>query len=160
VHATEVEAILPASNSPSTEDARASMQQGDVKQAAAPISMTVSYKSDLQSGRVIPLKAEMPSALSDPADGRWIVVAVWEQVQNSNRSAGLVADYDTGAKADSGGDGQNKIAGSGDAGLQTGGQITVTRFILRIFPASSNTNFKPAQPDLVPTRNGWLVLQL
>jgi hypothetical protein len=134
------------------------MQDNEVKQSATPISMTPTYKHDLQSPRAIQLKAEMPSAQSEPAPGQWIVVAVWEQVQSSNQSAGLRADYETGANAS--GDGQNKIAGNDDAGSQTAGQFTVTRLIFRILPASSNADSKSTQPSIVPTRNGWLVLQL
>jgi beta-lactamase regulating signal transducer with metallopeptidase domain len=158
VYATEVEAILPASGWPRSADARAAMQDNEVKQSATPISMTPTYKHDLQSPRAIQLKAEMPSAQSEPAPEQWIVVAVWEQVQSSNQSAGLRADYETGANAS--GDGQNKIAGNDDAGSQTAGQFTVTRLIFRILPASSNADSKSTQPSIVPTRNGWLVLQL
>jgi hypothetical protein len=32
--------------------------------------------------------------------------------------------------------------------------------IFRILPASSNADSKSTQPSIVPTRNGWLVLQL
>jgi hypothetical protein len=108
--------------------------------------------------REVLFKAELPSAQSAPAQGEWIVVAAFEQVEGSNQNAGLVADYETGASATTGPD--SKMAGNEKAGSEQPGQITVTRLILRIVPASSIAHSLSTQPDVVPTRNGWLVLQL
>jgi hypothetical protein len=69
-----------------------------------------------------------------------------------------VADYETGAKVAS--DPESKLAVNEMAGSQQAGQITVTRLILRIIPASSNASSETKQPSIVPTRNGWFVLQL
>jgi beta-lactamase regulating signal transducer with metallopeptidase domain len=108
--------------------------------------------------REVLFKAELPSAQSAPAQGEWIVVAAFEQVEGSNQNAGLVADYETGASATSSPD--SEMAGNEKAGSEQPGQITVTRLILRIVPASSIAHSLSTQPDVVPTRNGWLVLQL
>ena len=55
---------------------------------------------------------------------------------------------------------ESKLAVNEKAGSQQAGQITITRLILRIIPASSNASSESKQPSIVPTRNGWLVLQL
>jgi beta-lactamase regulating signal transducer with metallopeptidase domain len=121
-------------------------------EAAAPV------RERAEDAREVLLKAELPNAHSMPVQGEWIVVATFEQVESANQNAGLVADYETGAKVAS--DPESKLAVNEMAGSQQAGQITVTRLILRIIPASSNASSETKQPSIVPTRNGWFVLQL
>ncbi len=111
-----------------------------------------------EDAREVLLKAELPNARSVPEQGEWIVVAMFEQVESTCGNAGLVADYETGSSAASGPG--NKMVANEKAGSQQAGQITVTRLILRVVPADSNANSELMQPAIVPTRNGWLVLQL
>lgn len=171
-NAAKAEAILPGSGSAHGNVTRASMQLGGVRQDAALFSRAQSYRPDSHAPRAIMLKAELPSAQPDVAEGQWIVVATFEQVESSNQNAGLVADYETGANANAASGEPGKKAGNGQPSTQPAGQITVTRLILRFIPASSISNSvashgsniaaNPAfrQPAIVPTRNGWLVLQL
>ena len=104
------------------------------------------------------LKAELPNAQSVQAQGEWIVVATFEQVEGANLNAGLVADYETGATATGGP--ESKPSVHEKAGTQQAGQVTVTRLILRIIPASSVVNSETKQPGIVAMRNGWFELQL
>jgi hypothetical protein len=72
----------------------------------------------------------------------------------------LIADYETGATAEaqaSSNAGDRVAAGGGvQSKAQPANQITVTRLILKIYPAASLST----QPTFVPTRDGWFVLQL
>jgi beta-lactamase regulating signal transducer with metallopeptidase domain len=152
LHGTKVEVILPVSGSVGEGEARASMKRSEVMQAAAHRSATQSYESNSRSARAILLRAKLSSEQSQSVEGQWAVVTTWEQVQSSNQSANLIADYETGANAST--DGRN------EAGSESTSQITITRLILRILPASSISNFVSTQPAIVPTGNGWLVFQL
>jgi beta-lactamase regulating signal transducer with metallopeptidase domain len=149
------------------------------RKTAEDLGRTASYKSEGQVPRAILLKAEMPGAAAGRATGRasdeaqatqWIVLTTWEQVEAPHQTAelgdaGPMTDDETGAGATTA---QGAEARTGQRAvrpgvhaerhpeIQPGGQITVTRLILRIFPASSIST----GPALVPTRNGWFVLQL
>lgn len=88
---------------------------------------------------------------------QWLVLTTWEQVETSRPDTQPVADYDTGnanAKTDS----------RTQLGAQTTSRITITRLILRVLPAGSESVSKPAsksaQPAAVPLGNGWFVFQL
>lgn len=138
------------------------------------------------------LKAEMPdsgaqdaspqnASAAQNAQPQFIVLTAWEQVQTAPQASRTIADYD------------NSAAASADPGAKQGGaatdnhqsaaapQITVTRLILRVAPASptqgtksesgndstsdsghnSGTNSKSVQqPTVIPFGNGWLVFQL
>jgi beta-lactamase regulating signal transducer with metallopeptidase domain len=154
LRATNLEAILPASRAAQLSDAHFSMRRIAMKQDAAITHETPPHKSDSSAPRPVMLKAILDGAQPASAqEQQWIVLTTWEQVQTSNRSAGLTADYETGANANATGD---PVYKNGQSSSQPTGQITVTRLILRIFPASSSST----QPALVPTRNGWLMLQL
>ncbi len=111
-----------------------------------------------EAAREVLLKAELPNGHSVPVQGEWIVLATFEQVESANQKTGLVADYETGASVAGGS--ENKMDGNEKAVSPRSGQITVTRLILRIIPASAVVNSETKQPAIVPTRNGWFVLQL
>jgi hypothetical protein len=96
---------------------------------------------------------------SNPASAQeqqWIVLTGWEQIQASSQDAGVTADYETGAIASTRSDAQNKDAKSAQPGPQQASHITITRLILRIYPASSIS----AQAATASTRGGWIVFQL
>jgi beta-lactamase regulating signal transducer with metallopeptidase domain len=129
--------------------------------------------SQTASQQLIKAEAADLLAAAQPAPQQWIVLTSWRQVEPPAAKTGRVADYDTGtAPEDSAADRPAK-------------QVTVTRLILRVYPASeiasaSSTpaSGKPASPaaganadstsnpkhflDLpaVPFGDGWLVIQL
>jgi beta-lactamase regulating signal transducer with metallopeptidase domain len=155
-HATKIEASLRASSPAPLSDARASKEGSGIRQKSALFRETPSFQPNSQSPHPMFLNAELPSSQPLPdQEQQWIVLTTWEQVETTHQNAGLTADYETGANANAS-DVQSKNAGTAQPGQQTASQITVTRLILRIFPANSLST----QPALVPTRDGWLVLQL
>jgi hypothetical protein len=113
--------------------------------------------------RQVLLKAEEPSAPAAAQEEGYIVVTTWEQVRTVRRRSAQVADYD----ADAGNHGENAQAGS-QSHSQPAAQITVTRVILRVYPASAApkahtkhaTGSHSGLPAAVPFDGGWLVLQL
>lgn len=119
------------------------------------------------------------------AQPQFIVLAAWEQVQTAPQASRTIADYDNTASASA--DPAAKQAGAAADNRQTAAapQITVTRLIFRIAPASTTqgakndsgnesgndsgndsvkgpgTDSKSAQqPAIIPFGNGWLVFQL
>jgi beta-lactamase regulating signal transducer with metallopeptidase domain len=157
LHATTVAASVTAASQGFHQSVKVSKQRTSTEEFVAVLST-----ADAQTPRPVHLKAEMPGAQSDPVQAQqWIVLTTWEQVQTPNQSSNLIADYEiadyeSGASAKASAGDQTKIAKNGQSGTQLAGQMTVTRLILRIVPASSF----PTQPAIVPMRNGWLVLQL
>ena len=151
---TRIEAVLPANGPEQPSDARPSVLGGRVNREAAPGNETAAGKSDTKSPREVTLKAELPGSQPVAApEQQWIVLTEWEQVQTTNQSAGLTADYGTGRSASVSGDSVDKDAQSNTHPVS---QIMVTRLILRIYPASSLTS----QTAIAQTRNGWFVIQL
>jgi beta-lactamase regulating signal transducer with metallopeptidase domain len=143
------------------------------------------------------LKAEMPNSggqdasaqnanAAQNAQPQFIVLTAWEQVQTAPQASREIADYDNSAAASA--DPTARQAGAATDNHQTAAaapQITVTRLIFRIAPAStaqgtendsgnvsrndsgndsgknSGTNSKSVQqPTVIPFGNGWLVFQL
>lgn len=85
------------------------------------------------------LTAELAGSQPGPTqETQWLVFTAWEQVQPPPE---IVEPY--------------SAAAAGRTG-QPNRQITFTRLILKVVPASS----VPAQPVAVPIRGGWLFLQL
>ena len=155
-HAPNVEAILPAGG-----QAKLADQQDSIKrnvsgagrqevggQFESKVSLT---ESSSNAPRAILLKAEFPGSRTAPAqEQQWIVLTTWEQVQTSNLNTGLTADYDTSANPEATNNASAQPAGQG------ANQTTVTRLILRFFPASSLST----HPASAPLRGGWFVIQL
>lgn len=138
------------------------------------------------------LKAEMPdsgaqgaspqnASAAQDAQPQFIVLTAWEQVQTAPQASRTIADYDNSAVASA--DPGVKQVGAATDNHQSAAapQITVTRLILRVAPASptqgtksesgndstsdsghnSGTNSKSVQqPTVIPFGNGWLVFQL
>jgi hypothetical protein len=95
------------------------------------------------------LKAELPSATLQPepapeqhAEQQWLVLTTWEQVQTTEPEPPAT-------------EASEQPAGEQPAPVsrQNSSQITVTRLILRIIPATSTS-------PTMPLRSGWLVFQL
>jgi beta-lactamase regulating signal transducer with metallopeptidase domain len=176
VRAMRADGIEAASRFTSSDTRRASAQRSEMRQDVEVVSKTAFYKVATPAPRAMMLKTEMPSAQAAPAERQqWLVVASWEQIETSDRNSGnqnsgnqsssstangLIADYETGTTADA--PATSNVADRTAAGgnvqskAQPANQITVTRLILKIYPAAS----LPTQPTFVPTRDGWFVLQL
>jgi hypothetical protein len=71
------------------------------------------------------------------------VFAAWEQVEAPAQAAGVSA-------------GQTSGEASNKPGGKAASRSTVTRLILRVYPASALSGL----PAAVPTRNGWLIIEL
>jgi beta-lactamase regulating signal transducer with metallopeptidase domain len=151
LNATKIEAILPASRDAQSADQQASVER-NVSNSGAQTESKVSFtEPNSHSPRPILLKAELPNSQTAPAqEQQWIVLTTWEQVQTSSLNAGLTADYDSSANADATNDANPQ------PGVQPASEITVTRLILRIIPASSLST----HPASAPMRGGWFVIQL
>jgi len=150
-HATNVEAILPAGSDAKLSDRQASVKRNFSKPDSQTESKVSFTEPNSHAPRAILLKAELPGSRTAPAqEQQWIVLTTWEQVQTSSQNSGLTADYDTSANPEA-----TNNAGTQPAG-QTANQTTVTRLILRFFPASSLST----HPASAPLRGGWFVIQL
>jgi len=107
-------------------------------------------------------------------DQQWVVLAAWEEVQTVSRSTGSVADYDATPVADTSSWNARSAQASAPQGRasirrkkqpgakantgQAANQYTITRLILRVVPADSNSN--STQPPSESMHGGWLVFQL
>jgi hypothetical protein len=89
---------------------------------------------------------------------QWVVLAAWEDVQTVSRTSGAVSDYDAGAATRDGAAAQTTSKDSSVTPTQANSQYTITRLILRVVPANSNSN--STQPATGSVRGGWFVIQL
>jgi len=97
---------------------------------------------------------------------QWVVLAAWEEVQTISRiSSNTASDYETNAVAQDGAAPTAQSNNGTPAGQatsqalhqnQTSTQYTVTRLILKVVPANSNST----QPATGVVRGGWFVIQL
>ena len=108
--------------------------------------------SNSNSPRPVKLEAAGPG-LEPTLAQQWIVFTAWEQVQTANRDKDLRADYDFAPNVNAN---RPAIEEDGLTGGSVRKQITVTRLIFRVIPASSVSTL----PVLAPMRSGWLVIQL
>jgi hypothetical protein len=107
------------------------------------------------------LKAEMPASAAPAQERQYIVFTAWEVVRIFPQKTREAADYDTGAAA-------QHQAGESRPGTETTTKITVTRLILRIYPANAAPGAKPTpatgsnsgRPIALPFDGSWLVLEL
>ena len=101
---------------------------------------------------------------------QWMVLAAWEEVRTvSHTSSDTTSDYEPNAVAEDGAaqapQENNVTMGQGTTAAQaasktpqpnqTSSQYTVTRLILRVVPANSNSTQSPSV-----VRGGWFVIQL
>jgi hypothetical protein len=126
VRATNVEAILPAAP-------HRTLALGSALPHAAGGSVRAQQRPELASAsprqQLVKATASGPRAGSGRETPEWVVLTEW-RVQGIPQRAVTVSDYDTGASpapADS---------ASGPADANRAGQITVTRMILRVYPAT------------------------
>jgi hypothetical protein len=97
-----------------------------------------------EMGEPEPGAGEMPQAKAERAHAeQWVVFAAWEQVEAPAQAAGVSA-------------GQTSGEASNKPGGKAASRSTVTRLILRVYPASALSGL----PAAVPTRNGWLIIEL
>ena len=101
---------------------------------------------------------------------QWVVLAAWEEVRTvSHVSSEMTSDYEANAVVEDGAAAQtpdNTTTGQGTTAAQaasktpypnqTSSQYTVTRLILKVVPANSNST----QPATGMMRGGWFVIQL
>jgi beta-lactamase regulating signal transducer with metallopeptidase domain len=166
VRAAKFDAILPTGRSAESEKTQGSAPGFVVEQEVEAVSKTTYYGPAPRSPRPVMLRAEMPTSQSSPTEQQqWVVVATWEQIEAPNQNSGvaangLIADYETGAtaQAPTSSSAANDATAGGTEQLMTqpAKQFTITRLIVKIYPAASFST----QPTLVPTHNGWFVLQL
>ena len=159
---------LPADRLTQSNNLLASAPSAASKQEIKFVPKSQSYVPSRHAPRPVLLMAEMPSSQTAPADQQqWLVFTTWEQVQTPNKNSSptanrLIADYETGASAEptttsSAANSETTAPdGSVHSNPQTANQITVTRLILKIYPAASFST----QPTFLPMRDGWFVLQL
>ena len=111
-------------------------------------------------------KADVAGDRVNPGpEQQWVVLAAWEEVQTVSRiSTNTASDYEANAvaQADSTQLEQSssvtagKTMGTSRHQNQTNSQYTVTRLILKVVPANSNST----QPATGMERGGWFVIQL
>jgi len=120
---------------------------------------TAFTESDSQRASIVTKGRKNIAAANEPknAQQQWFVLTTWESVQTTGQQMakqgnGVSADYDVPANVNE--DGSARPAQQ--AGQQPTNQITVTRLIVRVIPASE----KNQQSTLQAIRDGWLVIQL
>ena len=86
---------------------------------------------------------------------QWIVLTTFEEVESAGPAPVLTADYEDSGQSSEVND-ANKAGEKSQKTSQPTGKITLTRLIVRVFPANSIS----APSVIAPTRAGWLVLQL
>jgi beta-lactamase regulating signal transducer with metallopeptidase domain len=161
-HAVQAKAVVPTFGRASTMSA----PRHEVRKSAAAVKTIA--KEDAQQIA----KADVAGDRVNPSgEQQWVVLAAWEEVQTVSRTSGTVTDYDAGtATSDVADDGpaqaqqsDGKTAGqttskaSKITPTQTNSQYTITRLILRVVPANSNSD--SSQPT-ESVRGGWFVIQL
>lgn len=170
-HTVNLEAVLPSRGPAVSGDASPMLRRAGEKTGGAVVSQTASHQANPGTPRAVMLKTDLGDTRSaQPAVREWIVFTTvltnWDQMQTPNENATLTADYETGASGEAAGNAD----AAGGAGAQTNsrregtklespqpaGQITITRLIFRVIPASSFS----MQPAYVPLRGGWFVIQL
>lgn len=183
-------AILPA-NASRTAVLHAARRTAASQQAPWMVKTKASRLAPAEPGQHL-LRAEIRGRATNPAEAAqpqgWVVFTAW-QVQTSTQSAGITADYETdanGAARQTANENENAAASATSSQPSApASQITVTRLILRIYPArpaassaagsthaqqapisrpdsSSNSDTKPvlSRPTALPFDSGWLVIQL
>jgi len=155
--AWKAKAVPAADSGSELADGRVNFEQEAMRLDASLAGETASGKSNARLSQPVLLGAEIPNTNSTTAQGQeWLVLTGWEQIQTSSRTTGVTADYEDGALAIASSEAQNSGARIGGSDAQPASQITITRLILRIYPARS----LPAQPASAAMRGGWFVLQL
>jgi hypothetical protein len=99
----------------------------------------------------------------------YIVLTAWEQVNTAPHPSREIADYDTSeTEHPQPNEANNQPSADPRTQMNAPTQITITRLVLRIYPASltvspkaANANdSKSGEPAALPLDSGWLVFQL
>ncbi len=160
--ALQAKVILPAIRGVAAPPAPGSSHRGEEPPAGATESALVTPTVDVP--REQPVNAvSSTSAVARAQSQEYVVLAAWEQVQTISPRSRYVADYDTGEAAQ-----EQTGAAIGQPAPVLPAQITVTRWILVVCPASSAPGPKPARAtsshsNRLPAPSidgGWLVFQL
>jgi hypothetical protein len=172
LRAIDTKAIVPASRSA----AIAPAAQPD-RSAESPAGATEEANSEAAAPRAIFVKAADPALPSDATDAppsqELVVLTAWEEVETSSSRTRTVADYETGASeqqqtGSATGQPDTSQSNTSQTNSDRGVQITVTRMIFLVCPASSATSSKAAPTTsfhfhrLAASQfdGGWLVFQL
>jgi beta-lactamase regulating signal transducer with metallopeptidase domain len=127
--------------------------------------------------REVPVKAVASvSAMTEGQAQEFVVLTAWEEVRTSSANSRTVADYETDASDQDQTDhadtqSNSRLPNKTQPDTKQGAQITVTRMILVVYPASAYpasaaTGVQPAPTTGLPSRRpapsygGWLFFQL
>jgi hypothetical protein len=131
------------------------------RKSAAPVSTNATERARLIA------KADVAGdRVNQIPEQQWVVLAAWEEVQTIRpTSANMTSDYDANTVAEddavakpqrNNGMTARQAASQTQHQNQTSSQYTVTRLILRVVPANSNST----QPATGMLRGGWFVIHL
>ena len=160
--ALQAKAILPATRGVAAPLAPGSTRRGEEPPAGSTESALVAPAVGVPREQLVKVVASTSAAARAPSQ-EYVVLAAWEQVQTISLRSRSVADYDTGEAAQ-----EQTGAAIGQPTPVRPAQITVTRWILVVCPASSAPGPKPARAtsshsNRLPAPSvdgGWLVFQL
>jgi hypothetical protein len=196
-HMVQANAVLPAARN----DAMISAQTH--RAAARPAANQATEVASRDAGNVTPhatlLKAEIPAATAQSARAeqdvpqytapQYFILTAVEQVQTIPQNSREVADYDTGAANDQASPAVQSRNAASRSNTSPEPQITITRLIFRIAPATPQAASRTSSPTsaatgaasgpakklpsktaptsrsvqqraVIPFGNGWLVFQL
>jgi hypothetical protein len=132
----DTKATMPTSRNDAAKPPAPTRRNVDSSAGVTENSMT---DADPTAPRAELVKAVVPSSAEAPAERQeFVVLAAWEEVQTSLTRTRTIADYDTGAGAPK----QIGDPASQPATTQAT-EVTVTRIILLVYPASSATATEP-----------------
>jgi Zn-dependent protease with chaperone function len=160
--ALQAKVILPATRGVAAPPAPGSTRRGEELPAGATESALVAPAIGVLREQLVKVVAST-SAAAGAQSQEYVVLAAWEQVQTISPRSRDVADYDTGKAAQ-----EQTGAAIGQPASVRLAQITVTRWILVVCPASSAPSLKPghatsSHSNWLPAPSvdgGWLVFQL
>jgi beta-lactamase regulating signal transducer with metallopeptidase domain len=185
VQAIEAKAIMSTSYSDAMASVAVQPRRSDegsarMKETAAVDTATAPRKVLVNAA--LPMPAKTPPRDQGAEGQEFVVLTTWEAVQTSSPNSRTVADYETDAgdreqidQADAQHDStlpnKNQPDTNQDSQNTQGAQITVTRMILvvypaSVYPASAATGVQPAPTTGSPSRRpapsfgGWLFFQL
>jgi hypothetical protein len=160
--ALQAKVILPATRGVAAPPAPGSTRRGEEPPAGATESAFVAPAVGVPREQLV--KVVVSTSAAARAQGQeYVVLAAWEQVQTISPRSRAVDDYDTGEAAQ-----EQTGATIGQPASVRPAQITVTRWILVVCPASSAPGPEPARAtsshsNRLPAPSvdgGWLVFQL
>jgi hypothetical protein len=153
-YAIQTAAVMPGVHGAKLASKGVAAQRTLRKTTAKDASKIVAFETRAVASMQKLTKANVARASADPGDvQQWVVLTEWEQVQTTSRRGPLTSDYDAQQSGDAATNGDAKAPAPTD---QVTNQVTITRLILRVIPASSLST----QPAMEQFRSGWFVFQL